>query len=208
MRIRRRALSIGNWIKIVRYKREPEGAKEMPLEKEKHYSEQEYEDYENEGLTEYIDGKIIAMAPPSRIHQKLLGEITWRIRSFLEGKSCEIYQSPFDVRLELENGIKRLEPDISIICDKNKLTANGCSGAPDLVIEIVSPSNLVYDYVTKASWYREAGVKEYWIVNPMNKKVTVFKYEIDAMDEYTFENIVPMGIFENFSIDFSQIDLS
>ena len=149
----------------------------MPLQQKKFYTEEEYENFRNDGLTEYNNGEIIAMSPPTRKHQQLLGELFATIRNFLVGKHCKVYLSPFEVRLELEGGIKRLEPDISVICDKNKLTDKGCSGAPDFIIEIASQSNLLYDYITKAGWYKEAGVKEYWIVNPINNRVTVFLFE-------------------------------
>ena len=179
----------------------------MALKKEKFYTEEEYELFENDGLTEYINGSIIAMAPPSRIHQHLLMEISFRIRGYLTGKSCSIYPAPFDVRLELESGVKRLEPDISVICDKSKLTPKGCTGAPDFIIEIASPSYILHDYISKANWYREAGVKEYWIVNPMLQKITVYIFDKDMVGEYSFTDSVPVSLFGDFSIDFSQIDL-
>lgn len=180
----------------------------MAIQKEKFYTETEYENFENDGICEYSNGFIIAMAPPTRIHQKVSGEISRIIGNYLSGKPCEIYQAPFEVRLELHDGIKRLQPDISVICDKSKLTPKGCTGAPDLIIEIASPSYILYDYVTKASWYRDAGVREYWIVNPMTSKITVFNYELETMEEFSFVDILRVGIFKDLEIDFGKIDLS
>lgn len=180
----------------------------MPLPKKKYYTEEEYEAYENDGLTEYNSGEIIAMAPPSRIHQQISFEVSRIIGNFLQGKPCRVYTAPFEIRLELQDGVKRLQPDISVVCDKSKLTEKGCTGAPDFIIEIVSPGNVIYDYTAKAAWYRQAGVKEYWIVNPMTRKITVIKYEFDSLQEYTFENTIPAYALSGFSIDFSRIDLS
>jgi Uma2 family endonuclease len=180
----------------------------MRLTQKKFHTEEEYENFENEGLLEYNSGEIIAMAPPSRIQQQISFEVSRLIGNFLQGKPCRVYQAPFEVRLELQDGIKRLQPDISVVCDSYKLTDKGCTGAPDFIVEIASPGNILYDYVTKASWYRQAGVKEYWIINPMNRKITMLRYEHDSLQEYTFENNIPIHTLPGLSIDFSQIDLS
>lgn len=101
-----------------------------------------------------------------------------------------------------------VEPDISVICDKNKLNDEGCKGAPDWIIEIVSPGSRRMDYYTKLFKYRTAGVKEYWIVDQSKNRITVYSFVESSMDEFSFLDSVKTGIFEDLSIDFSQIDLT
>ncbi|EKD94252.1 MAG: protein of unknown function DUF820 [uncultured bacterium] len=181
----------------------------MALEQERFYTEEEYEALENEGLIEYDNGHIIYMTPPSRVHSDISLDIASTIRTYLNGKPCKVYHAPFNVRLKLSSGIKRVEPDISIICDKSKLTSKGCEGAPDFIIEIVSPSNKMHDYATKFNWYREAGVKEYWIINPDNKTILVYIFSKDDVANYTFNDNVPISIFDNdLVIDFRNIDMT
>ena len=97
-----------------------------------------------------------------------------------------------------------MEPDISVICDKNKLNDKGCSGAPDWIIEIVSPSSRRMDYYIKLFKYRAAGVREYWIVDPDKNRIMVYNFDNEDTADYTFSDIVKVGIYEDFSIDFSQ----
>jgi Uma2 family endonuclease len=149
------------------------------------------------------------MSPPTRLHQKVTGQLFYSIETFLRGKSCEVYIAPFNVRFSLVDGVKRVEPDISVICDKSKLNQKGCEGAPDFIIEVVSPGNKMHDYTTKVSWYREAGVKEYWIVNPMAKQLLTYCFDKDEVYQYTFEDSVIVGIWEGeFAINFKEIDLT
>ena len=182
----------------------------MELRKEKYYTEQEYEKIDSNGLVEYDNGRIIMMAPPLRIHQTLITTLSYLIHGYLIGKHCKVYVSPFNVRLVFEKGdIKRVEPDISVVCDENKLTDKGCEGAPDFIIEVVSPNNKMHDYVTKVQWYQQAGVKEYWIVDPHIKAVLVYRFDTDEVFQYTFNDIVSVGIWNgNFSVDLSQINLA
>ena len=100
-----------------------------------------------------------------------------------------------------------VEPDISVICDKNKLDDRGCNGAPDWVVEIVSPSSKQMDYFTKLFKYREAGVREYWIVDAQRNQITVYNFEAEEIANYTFADSVKVGIYEDFSIDFSTISM-
>ena len=99
-----------------------------------------------------------------------------------------------------ENNENYIEPDISVICDKNKISDKGCNGAPDWVIEIVSPGSKAMDYFTKLFKYRTAEVREYWIVDPMKELVTVYQFEKETMEQYSFGEDVPVGIFEDFLI--------
>ena len=100
-----------------------------------------------------------------------------------------------------------VEPDISVICDKNKLTDEGCKGAPDWIIEIVSPSSRAMDYNKKLFKYRTAGVREYWIVDLKKQLIMVYNFEQDAFEEYSFSDKVKAGIYEDFEIDFSGISI-
>lgn len=100
-----------------------------------------------------------------------------------------------------------LEPDISVICDKNKLTEEGCKGAPDWILEIVSPSSRPMDYNKKLFKYRTAGVREYWIVDYGKNQIMVYNFEHDEMTDYTFSDKVKAGIYEDLAIDFSRITM-
>ncbi len=93
-----------------------------------------------------------------------------------------------------------MEPDISVVCDSAKLDDKGCHGAPDWIIEIVSPGNRPMDYFTKLFKYRTAGVREYWIVDPMRKQILVYRFEQEIMEQYSFGEDIPAGIYEGFSI--------
>ena len=143
---------------------------------------------------ELIDGQIYFMAPPSRIlHQAIANYIDKN-----NGK-CEVYAAPFAVFLN-DDDINYVEPDISVICDEHKLDNAGCHGAPDWVIEIVSPSSHKMDYYLKLFKYRTAGVREYWIVDPDKERIFVYRFEQDTVDEYLFGNDVPVGIYRDFVI--------
>jgi Uma2 family endonuclease len=153
---------------------------------------------------ELIDGQIYDMAPPSRHHQDIVGTLYRRIADYIDLKNgdCKTYISPFAVFLTKDNR-NYVEPDISVICDPNKLTDSGCKGAPDWIIEVVSPASRRMDYSTKTFKYRTAGVREYWIVDPAKERITVWDFENDNMTEYLFGDTVKAGIYEDLSIDFS-----
>ena len=110
-----------------------------------------------------------------------------------------MFPAPFAVFLN-ENNKNYVEPDISVICEKNKITDKGCNGAPDWIIEIVSPSSKHMDYFTKLFKYHTAGVREYWIVDPIKDLIKVYQFEKETMEEYSFEDDIPVGIYDNFSI--------
>ncbi len=150
---------------------------------------------------ELIDGQIFYMAPPTTNHQRLVNYLSTEINLFIRKNSgeCEMFPAPFAVFLG-ENDRNYVEPDISVICDRNKISDKGCHGAPDWVIEIVSPSTKQMDYYKKLFQYRTAGVREYWVVDPDRKLVTVYNFQRDTMEEYPFGEEVPAGIYEGFSI--------
>ena len=156
---------------------------------------------------ELIDGQIYFMAPPTRKHQDIAGELFGTIWEYIRANtgSCRPYVAPFAVFLN-ENDRNYVEPDISVICDKSKLTDKGCSGAPDWIIEITSPSNTENDYNIKLFKYRTAGVREYWIVNPRTKTVTVYDFEKEEhSNQYNFDDTIPVCIYEDFSINIADL---
>lgn len=150
---------------------------------------------------ELIDGKIYYMAPPGTEHQRLVHHFDREIGNYIQGRhgDCEVFPAPFAVFLS-DNDKNYVEPDISVICDRNKITEKGCLGAPDWIVEIVSPGSRKMDYYKKLFNYRTAGVREYWVVDPGRKVVTVYSFEQDNMEEYSFGENVPVGIYEDFWI--------
>lgn len=172
-----------------------------------HYTIEDIYNLPDGQRAELIDGELYMMATPSRIHQRVVMELSFRIRDYI-GKNdgdCEVYPSPFAVFLNANNDIY-VEPDISVICDKDKLTDEGCKGAPDWIIEVVSPSSRAMDYNKKLFKYRTAGVREYWIVDLKKQLIMVYNFEHDAFEEYSFSDKVKAGIYEDFEIDFSGIN--
>jgi Uma2 family endonuclease len=157
---------------------------------------------------ELIDGQLYMMAPPNRRHQEIVFSLSRKIADYidLKGGSCKTYIAPFAVFLNQDN-LNYVEPDISVICDPNKLTDRGCAGAPDWVIEIVSPSSRRMDYSTKVFKYRSAGVQEYWIVDPDKKRITIWDFENDNTEEFSFSDSVKAGIYPDLFIDFQQLDI-
>jgi len=150
---------------------------------------------------ELIDGKIYYMAPPSWGHQRISGYLYHEIYNYIKqnGGKCEALAAPFAVFLN-DDDINYVEPDISVICDRTKLDEKGCHGAPDWIIEIVSPSSKPRDYVKKMLKYGTAGVREYWIVDQEKERVTVYYFEKETIEEYSFGEEIPVGIYEGFAI--------
>ncbi len=146
-------------------------------------------------MVELINGVMYDMSPaPLKIHQDISGSVYFKIRSFIENKKgrCKIYAAPFDVKLNDETIV---QPDISVICDPFKLTRLGCTGAPDMIVEITS-SDYSHDYVRKLSLYYDSGVKEYWIIDPNIQKVTVYLLKDDyAVRQYDFKDDVPVALY-------------
>ena len=157
---------------------------------------------------ELIDGQMYMMAPPTRRHQQMLGALYRKIADYIDknGGSCEVDIAPFAVFLNADDK-NYVEPDISVICDADKLTDKGCTGAPDWIIEIVSPGSRRMDYYTKLFKYQTAGVREYWIVDPEKNRIMVYLFESDDAQEYTFLDSVKAGIYEDLTIDFRSINI-
>lgn len=174
----------------------------MPLPKQHHYTSADYWNLPDGERAELIDGQLYNMAPPSRIHQKLVMKLSASIQQHIDSKggSCEVYPAPFAVNLNADDKTY-VEPDISVICDKHKLTDRGCEGAPDLVIEVVSPSSSRMDYIIKLNLYMAAGVREYWIVDPLRQRTIVYHLESgDAPTIFAFNQTISVGIFPELAI--------
>lgn len=174
----------------------------MPFPKENRYTSADYWNLPEGRRAELIDGQLYDMTPPSRIHQKLISQFTLVLGQYIRDHhgACEVYPAPFAVNLDAEDK-DWVEPDISVICDPSKLDDRGCNGAPDLVIEIVSPSSRRMDYSTKNTLYSESGVREYWIVDPAKERTTVYRYEEDAAPTiFPFTDRVSVGIFPELTI--------
>lgn len=155
---------------------------------------------------ELFDGQLYMMAPPYRQHQDILNYILTEINLYIRSKNgkCRVYPAPFAVFLNADEKTY-VEPDISVICDQEKLTKRGCNGAPDWVIEIVSQASRRMDYMIKLFKYQKAGVREYWIVDPKKKCIIVYNFEHQNMMEYCFSDLVRAGIYEDCTIDFSKL---
>ena len=181
----------------------------MALLKEESYTIEDIYALPDGERAELIDGHIYYMAPLSYKHQKLVMELSAIIRNYIKQHkgTCEVLPAPFAVYLDEINNTY-VEPDISVICDPNKLDDKGCKGAPDWIIEIVSPASRKMDYLLKLFKYRSAGVREYWIVDIAKNRITVYNFNHDSYsEEYSFTDTVKAGIYEDLSIDFSEINI-
>ncbi len=146
------------------------------------YTYRDYLSWTFDQLVELIRGKVFKMSPaPSRYHQEVSTRLLTKIQYGLGSPGCKVYHAPFDVRLPLSPGRKEAEeietvvqPDISVICDRSKLDDRGCLGAPDWIIEILSPSTSDKDRKIKFGLYEEAGVREYWIIDPVEKNLLIY----------------------------------
>lgn len=191
-------------------KQEGSAAMAMALAQEKLYTEEDYYNLSEDVRAELIDGRFYGMSAPSRIHQEILLFLLKKIANFIDlhNGSCKVYPAPFAVKL-FEGSSTIVEPDISVICDVGKLTDKGCSGAPDWIIEIVSPHNPGHDYVRKLNLYADAGVGEYWIADPLAESVSVYhlKEQNYRATAYTFQDHVSSGLFPGLDIDFAELRL-
>lgn len=143
--------------------------------KTERYTYKEYAEWGDEQRYELMDGIAYMLAAPGRRHQEVSGELFNQLKNFLRGKPCKAYVAPFDVRLHAkgDHDDTVVQPDIVVVCDDSKLDDKGCNGAPDLVIEVLSPSTERCDFLLKYDKYLYAGVREYWIVDPESKKAHV-----------------------------------
>lgn len=159
---------------------------------------------------ELIDGELFRMDAPTWTHQEIQMALSAQIWNYIarHNGSCKVLPAPFAVYIKKDKH-NYVEPDISVICDEEKKSEKGCQGAPDWTIEIISPSSKTMDYERKVKLYREAGVREYWIVDPETETVTVYDFEHgkDAV-HYDFYEPIRAGIFPDLSLNLSAMDLS
>jgi len=159
---------------------------------------------------EIIYGEAYAMSAPNVYHQAMLMELSKQFAVFLTGKPCRVYPAPFDVRLfyeEDESDDTVVQPDITVICDKNNRGKEGGRGAPNLVVEILSPSNTAIEMQRKYNLYRDAGVSEYWVVDGERKELTVnlFDGEKVISRTYTEKDTVPVTVLNGLSIELEPV---
>lgn len=161
-----------------------------------------------EGLrAELIDGELIYMEAPTVIHQEIAGEMYLAVANHIRSKGgkCKVYIPPFDVYIS-GNDSRVLEPDLTVVCDRSKIGERGCHGAPDWVVEVTSPSTRKRDLGKKLFLYREAKVREYWIINPVNRTVIVYFFETgEDATFYTFDDEIPCRIFPDLKIRLSDV---
>lgn len=180
----------------------------MALPQEKLYTIEDIYNLPEGTRAELIDGRIYYMAPPTRKHQQILLSLSRLIADYIDrkGGSCEVDIAPFAVFLNADDK-NYVEPDISVICDRDKLNDRGCVGAPDWIIEVVSPGSRRMDYFTKLFKYRTAGVREYWLVDPDKNRILVYNFESEDTGDYSFTDSVQSGIYLDFSIDFGTLNI-
>ncbi|MCR5232782.1 MAG: Uma2 family endonuclease [Lachnospiraceae bacterium] len=155
---------------------------------------------------ELIEGTAYNMAPPSPGHQQIAFAIARKIADYIDENrgECTVYPAPFGVFLSEEDNTY-LEPDISVICDRSKISERGCEGAPDWVIEVVSPSSKSMDYLRKLYQYKQKGIRLYWIVDPLSGYISVYDFEHDTMTQHSFNESIPVSIYNDFEIDMTDI---
>lgn len=176
----------------------------MPLMKQEIYTLEDIFALPEGERAELIKGELYMMAPPSTRHQRLVHSISYEIEHYIRSKhgKCEVFPAPFGVFLKDEKGNDAyVEPDISVVCDPDKLDHKGCHGAPDWVIEIVSPSSKRMDYLRKTNLYLYAGVREYWIVDPIRETVITYRQEDDGVPVvHQFGETIPVEIYEDLEL--------
>ena len=171
------------------------------------YTEKDYYNLPENVRAELIDGQFYYMSAPSRLHQQILGFLFNQIANYIRKNkgSCEVYPAPFAVFLNADDKTY-VEPDVSVICDKNKLDEYGCNGAPDWIVEIISPSTERMDYEIKLFKYRSAGVREYWIINPSKQTVMVYDFEHGRnTKQYSFDDTISGCIYQDLKINITNL---
>lgn len=174
----------------------------LALAEERDFTTEDLTSLPEDVRAELIDGQIFYFAAPKVVHQELAGELYFALKSWVNTKKgdCKVLFAPVAVRLNCDNKTS-VEPDVIVVCDKEKLHEDGCYGAPDLIIEVASKSTRKRDYGIKMLKYRTAGVREYWIVEPERQTVTVYWFEDERQNcQYSFEDEIPFHLFPELSI--------
>ena len=174
--------------------------------KKEDYTFEEWLELDNNENIELIDGVLYMQGEPSSRHMDVVRELTVELGVFLRGKQCRLYTNPYMVKLNTKK-TAAVHPDITVVCDKNKMTDRGCIGAPDLIIEILSPSNAGHDIFTKYHQYLMAGVKEYWIVDPQKNTVIAYILKNGGYEPtlYKQKDIIPVSVLSECKIDLKVI---
>ena len=182
------------------------------LDLNKSYTYADYLTWQFQDRVELIMGKIFKMSPaPTSRHQHCITVLNYSFYSYLKGKSCRVFPAPFDVRLPLDPSVDNnvVQPDITVICDPSKITAEGFHGTPDLVVEVVSKSSVKRDLHEKYALYERAGVKEYWFVNPNDKSLIIFllddKGKYQPSKPLTIGDVAKSQILTGFSVDLDDV---
>lgn len=186
---------------------------EQPIEK--NYTYADILSWGEDVRAEIIYGDLYMMSAPSTIHQVVSMELSTRIHAFLSDKPCKVFAAPFDVRIfenDQDNPQKVdtvVEPDISVVCDKNKIDKQGCKGAPDFIIEVLSPSTARLDNFVKLNLYQRAKVREYWVVDPLNATVNVYLPDeterLVVSEVYTRKDVAKVTVLPGCEIDLSKV---
>lgn len=167
--------------------KEKKNMKNLALQQRK-YTYEDLQNFEDEKRYELINGELYLMSSPTTLHQKIVGEIHGQLYNYLKGKKCQVFISPLDVCLSGVRNPKKeynvVQPDILVVCDENKITKNmGIQGAPDLIIEVLSPTSKKHDTFVKYNLYQYYGVKEYWIID--EEVGVIYQYIINEKNIYT-----------------------
>lgn len=186
----------------------------LPLRDRQRHTYREYCGWPEDVRYELIDGQAYAMSPgPNRRHQEISFELARQVADALEGSPCRPYVAPFDVRLprgsEADDDIDTVvQPDILVVCDREKLDDRGCRGAPDWVIEILSPGTASHDQILKRAVYERHGVREYWLVHPVDLVVTIYRLVDGAYgkpDIHELKDTLACGILPEVVIDWARV---
>ncbi|WP_243718065.1 Uma2 family endonuclease [Pedobacter changchengzhani] len=179
------------------------------------YSYANYLNWLFDDRIELIKGKIFKMSPaPSRVHQKISIRILNPLVNFLKGEVCEVYSAPFDVRFPKESKADKdvftvLQPDICVVCDKNKLDDRGCIGAPDIVVEILSPGNTKMELLHKYKVYEEFGVKEYWVVSQSDQNILIYTLnglgKFEPSKQFTLSEKITSSVLPGFELKLDDV---
>lgn len=185
---------------------------QVAFKQDTHFTYADYARWPESERWELVDGEAYAMAAPQRLHQKVVLAIGAQLYQYLQGKPCEPYVAPFDVRLpkasEADDAIDTVvQPDIVVVCDPTKLDDKGCRGAPDWIIEVLSPSTALMDMMKKLNLYQKHGVKEYWLVHPTDQWIMI--YVLESNGEYGKPQVLgmtepsPVGLFPGLLLDWT-----
>lgn len=177
----------------------------------KEYTYEDLLNMEDENRYEIIDGELYLMSSPSTIHQEISMKLSVQLGTFFEDKKCRPFAAPLDVRISGQKESKKVknvvQPDLMVVCDEEKIDEKGICGAPDFIIEIMSPSNPAYDSIKKLNLYLEYKVKEYWLISPMDKKIYTFVLKNNKynMKEYEINDEVKSHIFKGLKLSLKEI---